>query len=116
MNANSLLPWPSNQVTVFPLPSAFGVIYSRYLLEEKASSTMAAWIFNLECSLWHISGPFIRPLTQEFGWRRTAFVGCFLVSSSLVLTAFTPSPEFLFFSASVLCGVCLLSSDYVVGC
>ncbi|KAG7168115.1 monocarboxylate transporter 12-B-like [Homarus americanus] len=83
----------------------FGVIFSRYLMEERSSSSTNAWIFNTMYCLWNMTGIFIRPLTSEFGWRKVGVFGGLLCSVSYVMSAFTPSPEFLFFSFSLLGGV-----------
>lgn len=82
----------------------FSIIFSSYLLEERASTATAAWILNTQRFLWNALGILIHPLATEFGWRQTAFLGCLACSTSLVLSAFTPSPEFLFFSHSLLSG------------
>ncbi|XP_071524180.1 uncharacterized protein [Panulirus ornatus] len=82
----------------------FGVIFSPYLLQEGSSSTTAAWIFNTQCFIWHVMGPIMRPLTKEFGWRKVGITGAVLASVSLMISAFTPSPAFLFFSYSLLSG------------
>lgn len=82
----------------------FGVIFSRYLLEEGSSSTIHAWLFNVHSFMWNVMGLMVRPLAQEFGWRVVANFGVLLVFVSLVVSAFTPSPSFLFFSFSLLSG------------
>ncbi|XP_063614899.1 monocarboxylate transporter 5-like, partial [Penaeus indicus] len=90
---------------MFSLPVGFGILFSRFLLDLGTSSTTTAWIFNLQMFFWHVVGPFVRPLTREFGWRRAGFFGVILVSSSIMLSAFAPSAEFLFFSFSLLSGI-----------
>ncbi|XP_042222005.1 monocarboxylate transporter 9-like isoform X2 [Homarus americanus] len=87
------------------LGSCFGVLFSRYLLDEGSSSATTAWIFNTHCFIWNMMGLIIRPLAKEFGWRNVAIVGSLVTSASVVISAFTPSPEFLFFSFSVLSGM-----------
>lgn len=82
----------------------FGIIFSRYLLEEGSSSTTSAWLFNVHSFCWNIVGLVVRPLAQEFGWRVVANFGVLLVFLSFVISAFTPSPSFLFFSFSLLSG------------
>ncbi|XP_063613625.1 monocarboxylate transporter 14-like [Penaeus indicus] len=86
------------------LGPCFGILFSRYLLELGTSSTTTAWIFNTQCFIWNLFGLVARPFTQEFGWRRVALLGAFLTSLSLVVSAFAPSAEFLFFSYSLLSG------------
>lgn len=86
------------------LGPCFGILFSRYLLELGTSSTTTAWIFNTQCFTWNLFGLVARPFTQEFGWRKVACLGGFLTSISLVISAFAPSAEFLFFSFSLLSG------------
>ncbi|XP_037803296.1 monocarboxylate transporter 9-like isoform X1 [Penaeus monodon] len=90
---------------MFSLPVGFGILFSRFLMDLGTSSTTTAWIFNLQMFFWHVVGPFVRPLTREFGWRRSGFFGVMLISSSIMLSAFAPSAEFLFFSFSLLSGI-----------
>lgn len=94
-----------NTTLIFSLPVCFGILFSRFLLDLGTSSTTTAWIFNLQMAFWHVLGPFVRPLTREFGWRRSGFIGVLLVSTSIMLSAFAPSAEFLFFSFSLLSGI-----------
>lgn len=83
---------------------AFGIIFSRYLLQEGSSSTTNAWIFNVHMFFWNAMGLMVRPLAQEFGWRTVANFGVLLVFLALIVSAFTPSPRFLFLSFSLLAG------------
>ncbi|XP_071524181.1 monocarboxylate transporter 12-B-like [Panulirus ornatus] len=92
-------------MTLIPMMTrCFGVIFSPYLLQEGSSSTTAAWVFNTQCFIWNAMGPITRPLTKEFGWRKVGITGAALASVSLMISAFTPSPAFLFFSYSLLSG------------
>lgn len=99
---------------IFSLPVCFGILFSRFLLGLGTSSTTTAWIFNMQMCFWHVLGPFVRPLTLEFGWRRSGFLGVLLVSSSIMLSAFAPSAEFLFFSFSLLSGKTISLSPFVL--
>ncbi|XP_064115318.1 monocarboxylate transporter 9-like [Macrobrachium nipponense] len=83
----------------------FGILFSGYLLGNGTSSVTTAWIFNIQGFLWNIMGIFVQPLVDEFGWRGVGFVGISLVSVSLFVSAFAPSPVFLFFSLSLLSGI-----------
>ncbi|KAK8392067.1 hypothetical protein O3P69_017592 [Scylla paramamosain] len=91
---------------VMPLVNqGFGVIFSRYLLQEGSSSSLNFWLFNVQSCIWNTMGLMIKPLTQEFGWRPVAITGVLLAFVSLLLSAFTPSPVFLLFSFSLLSGI-----------
>ncbi|XP_068236069.1 monocarboxylate transporter 5-like [Palaemon carinicauda] len=83
----------------------FGILFSGYLLARGASSITTAWIFNIQGFLWNIIGILVRPLVDEFGWRRVGFIGISFVSVSLFISAFAPFPSFLFFSLSLLSGI-----------
>lgn len=90
---------------LMPLMSqGFGVVFSRYLLQEASSSTVNSWIYNIQSSLWNLMGLMVRPLSEEFGWRAVGITGALLAFTALMLSAFTPSPVFLFFSYSLLSG------------
>lgn len=95
---------PCLQMLMPLLNLGFGVIFSGYLLAEGTSSTTHAWLFNVLSFMWNVMGLMVRPLAQEFGWRPVANFGVLLVFVSLVTSAFTPSPSFLFFSFSLLSG------------
>lgn len=91
---------------LMPLMSqGFGVVFSRYLLQEASSSTVNSWIYNIQSSLWNLMGLMVRPLSEEFGWRAVGITGALLAFTALMLSAFTPSPVFLFFSYSLLSGM-----------
>lgn len=83
----------------------FGVLFSEYLLNSGSSSTTTAWIFNLQCFLWNATALLTRPLTHEFGWRMVGICGAAVGATGLMISAFTPSPAFLFFSFSLLTGL-----------
>ena len=85
------------QIVMPLLSQGFGVVFSRYLLQEDSPSTLNAWLFNVQNCLWNMMGLVVRPLAQEFGWRTLAISGGLLTFVSLVLSAFTPSPLFLLF-------------------
>ncbi|XP_069937943.1 monocarboxylate transporter 9-like [Cherax quadricarinatus] len=87
------------------LGPCFGVLFSSYLLEAGSSSATTAWIFNVQCFIWNMMGLIVRPLVKEFGWRNIAFQGILLTSASVIISAFAPSPVFLFFSFSLLSGL-----------
>ncbi|XP_071541500.1 monocarboxylate transporter 9-like isoform X1 [Panulirus ornatus] len=87
------------------LDSFFGILFSGYLLEKGTSSATTAWVFNIRIFVGDLVTPLIRPLVQEFGWRRIGYIGVFMSSFSVILSAFSPSAEFLFFSYSLLSGL-----------
>lgn len=90
---------------VLQLSPCFGILFSRYLLDLGASSITTAWIFNIECFLLYAMGMIVSPLSKEFGWQSVGILGCALTSLSIIISAFSPSAEFLFFSFSLLSGI-----------
>ncbi|CAL4092421.1 unnamed protein product [Meganyctiphanes norvegica] len=82
----------------------FGILFSKPLLEMGASSTSVAWIFNVSQLFSQCSGIFGGPLVKAFGFRKTGIVVGFITALSMLLSAFAMSPEFLYFSFSILCG------------
>ncbi|KAK7075191.1 hypothetical protein SK128_011141 [Halocaridina rubra] len=86
------------------LGPCFGILFSKYLLELGASSVLTAWIFNTQLFIWHLMGPLVRPLSTEFGWRPVGLAGVLLCAASIIISAFSPSAGFLFFSFSLLSG------------
>ncbi|XP_037800952.1 uncharacterized protein LOC119595836 [Penaeus monodon] len=90
---------------VLQLSPCFGILFSRYLLDLGASSITTAWIFNVECFLLYVMGMIVSPLSKEFGWQSVGILGSALTSLSIIISAFSPSPQFLFFSFSLLSGI-----------
>ncbi|KAL7639981.1 UNVERIFIED_CONTAM: hypothetical protein RMT77_009395 [Armadillidium vulgare] len=91
-------------LSTFPV-SAFSILYSPILMSHEVSSAKTSWIFNVYTLVWSLTTLFIGPLCDEFGWRKVAIFGGIANFLSVVLSAFTPNAEFLFFSFSLLGGV-----------
>ncbi|XP_063847029.1 monocarboxylate transporter 9-like isoform X1 [Scylla paramamosain] len=90
---------------VHSVPYCFGILFSGFLLENGASSTTTAWIYNLFLVLWHFSLLLANPLCQEFGMRTVGFTCVSVSSLSIILSGFAPSVYFLYFSFSLLGGL-----------
>ncbi|KAB7504479.1 Monocarboxylate transporter 12-B [Armadillidium nasatum] len=88
----------------FPVFS-FSILFSPILMSHSVSSTKTAWIYNVHSLVWSLITLFIGPLCDEFGWRKVAMFGGITNSISVILSAFAPNPEYLFFSFSLLGGV-----------
>lgn len=89
----------------------FSIAFFYILVGFGATTTTIGWIISIHSFLWNMVGPFTMPLVTEFGWRRVAGMGVLWMSLSLIISAYTPSAEFLFFSFSVLNGAgCGLSA------
>ncbi|KAK4318887.1 hypothetical protein Pmani_010149 [Petrolisthes manimaculis] len=83
----------------------FGILFSQYLLSEGVSSTTTGWIFNISLMMTHLMMVLVGPLTKEFGVRTVGYFGTTVCIVAMFLSAFTPSPEFLYFTTSLLGGV-----------
>ncbi|KAK3853406.1 hypothetical protein Pcinc_040050 [Petrolisthes cinctipes] len=90
-------------ITYIPIVN-HGVIFSIFYRELEVSATMITWIFNLSLLNCGVCSLFASPLVQEFGWRRVTFVSGFVLGSGMILTAFSTSAWFLFFSFSIVVG------------
>ncbi|XP_047488232.1 monocarboxylate transporter 9-like [Penaeus chinensis] len=86
------------------IPPCFGILFSRFLLDLRTTSTTTAWIFSTFCFVWNLFALVCRPLTREFGWRPVALYGILSTALALVISAFAPSAEFLLFSFALLAG------------
>ncbi|KAK4299439.1 hypothetical protein Pmani_028275 [Petrolisthes manimaculis] len=69
------------------------------------SSTTVASIYNAEAFMWSCANLIGGPLTDVLGWRWVAMVGSILMALGIVLSAFSTSANFLFFSHSILTGL-----------
>ena len=92
------------QTLVFSLPFCFGILFSGFLLENGASSTTTAWIYNLYLVIYSLAMILSNALCQEFGQRTVGFISVFMMSLSVTLSGFTPSVFFVFFCFSLLGG------------
>ncbi|KAK3889047.1 hypothetical protein Pcinc_006923 [Petrolisthes cinctipes] len=87
------------------IPSvSFGIVFSRFLLDQGTSSSLIAWIFNLSLVCSGVFSYFTGPLVNEFGWRRVGFVSSLVFGMGMIASAFTSSAWFLLFSYSVIVG------------
>ncbi|XP_047472158.1 monocarboxylate transporter 9-like isoform X2 [Penaeus chinensis] len=92
-------------VLVDTIGQCFGVIFSTFLLDLGTDLTTSTWIFNIASFLWSITGPFLGPLEEEFGWRSVALGASFVLAAGTVMSAFVTSAAMLFFTYSTLVGL-----------
>ncbi|XP_050739700.1 monocarboxylate transporter 13-like isoform X3 [Eriocheir sinensis] len=90
---------------LFSVPFSFGILFSGYLLSVAASATATAWVYNLFLVVLNSSMSLANALGQEFGRRTVGFACVFMCSVSAVLSAFSPSVYFLYFSFSLVTGL-----------
>ncbi|XP_050718052.1 monocarboxylate transporter 12-B-like isoform X1 [Eriocheir sinensis] len=87
------------------LSPSFGILFSRQLLEWRASSTTVAVIFSTFLVVWRLAGVVLGTLIKEFGFRRVAVTGTLLTATCLTLSAFAASPVHLLITFSLGCGL-----------
>ncbi|XP_069938837.1 monocarboxylate transporter 13-like [Cherax quadricarinatus] len=83
----------------------FGILFSSFLLELKASSATITWIFNIQSFMFSFSSVFLMPLVKRFGWRCVTFIGGVFTAVGLAMSAFATSHWFLLCSYSLLGGI-----------
>lgn len=87
----------------------FSILFSQYLLSEGVSSTTTAWMYGISFMMTHFMMVMVGPLTQEYGTRTVGFCGVTICIAGMLLSAFTPSPSYLYISTSLLGGRARLS-------
>lgn len=83
---------------------SFGILFSRQLLEWRASSTTVAVIFIIFLVVWRLAGVVLGTLVREFGFRRVAVTGTLLTATCLTFSAFAASLVHLLITFSLGCG------------
>ncbi|KAK3888891.1 hypothetical protein Pcinc_007081 [Petrolisthes cinctipes] len=94
-----------SSVLVLGQSFTFGILFSQYLLSEGVSSTTTCWIFSISLMMTHFMMVLVGPLTKEFGIRTVGYFGTTICVIAMFLSTFTPSPEFLYVTYSLLGGV-----------
>ncbi|CAL4138988.1 unnamed protein product, partial [Meganyctiphanes norvegica] len=87
------------------MSSNYGILFSPPLLQMGASSSTIAGIYTVYATMWNLSGPFVGPLSQQYGWRTIGVAGYLLISISLISSAFVTKPFYLYFTYSLLTGI-----------
>ena len=93
------------QLMVGLLSYNFGMLFSGILLEMDTSTTYVAWIYSFGLIISCIVSAFLMPLVAVFGLRKVALAFGTIYSLALIMSAFSTTAEFLFFS-SVAAGNC----------
>ncbi|KAB7502098.1 Monocarboxylate transporter 9, partial [Armadillidium nasatum] len=84
---------------------AFSIIFSPLLMSDEVSSIKTAWIFNFFYLIWSFFALLIDPLCKEFGSRKVAIIGGIATFLSIFLSAFAPTPDYLFLTFSLPAGI-----------
>ncbi|RXG61546.1 Monocarboxylate transporter 9 [Armadillidium vulgare] len=83
---------------------AFSIIFQPIFMSNGVSSAKIAWIFNFFTLTWNTFIIFVGPLCEQFGSRKLAVTAGVAGSLSLVLSAFAPTPDYLFLTYALLGG------------
>lgn len=86
------------------LMKASGVMYMKLKDRFNQSAVATAWVFSLFTTFLLIMGPVVSALCHRFSGRSVVFWGSILCFIGILLSAFAPSLEFLYFSYSVVGG------------
>ncbi|XP_060597365.1 monocarboxylate transporter 12-like [Ruditapes philippinarum] len=84
---------------------SFGILYIEFLNQYEGSKGETAWIGSLATGLQLVMGPIASVLTNKFGCRATTIIGAIVTSVGFILSAFSPSRYFLYFSFGILSGL-----------
>lgn len=91
------------------IQQVFGIIYSFWLNEFKASKAMTAWITSLPVFLLFCLSPVFNILMNRYrSYRKLGLVGTLLCSLSLILSSYVTNVYHLFITYSLLMGLGLL--------
>ncbi|RXG59731.1 Monocarboxylate transporter 9 [Armadillidium vulgare] len=74
-------------------------------MSDEVSSIKTAWIFNFFNLIWSVFALLIDPLCKEFGSRTVAIIGGIATFLSMFLSAFAPTPDYLFLTFSLPAGI-----------
>ncbi|XP_077996790.1 monocarboxylate transporter 12-like [Glandiceps talaboti] len=89
---------------VFGMFEATGPIFVALQTSYGSNSARTAWVISLSSSMEMVIGPITNILVKKIGYRGTVILGGMMSSIGLLLTAFAPSLEFVYFSFGVLFG------------
>jgi len=88
-----------------------GIIFSIGLLVSQLSESFhvpvskTAWVGSLLSGFYLIAGPFVSVLANRFGFRTVTIMGSLLASTSLALSIFATSVEYLYVTVGIVGGI-----------
>lgn len=94
-------------IVVIGHAKSFGVYFKTIIEEFEASPSRVAWMQSLQISMFSFLSPVASVLSQIIGPRKVALTGGLLACTGLILSAFTPSLEFLYIFYGVIEGIAL---------
>ncbi|XP_052790906.1 monocarboxylate transporter 12-like [Mya arenaria] len=91
-------------VFVGGMMKASGVMYMKLKDEFNQSAVATAWVFSLFTTFLLMMGPVASALCHRWSCRTVVFIGSVLCVIGIVISAFAPNIEFLYFSYSIVGG------------
>jgi len=84
---------------------SFGLIVSQLSESFHVPISKTAWVGSLLSGFYLIAGPFVSVLSNRFGFRMVTIAGSILAATSLSLSIFATSIEFLYVSVGIIGGI-----------
>lgn len=83
----------------------FGLVVTSLSESMDVSVSTAAWVASLLTGFYLLAGPFVSALSNRYGFRVVTISGAIMAATSLAVSSFAPSIEFLFISVGVFGGI-----------
>lgn len=84
---------------------SFGLIVSQLSESFHVPISKTAWVGSLLSGFYLIAGPFVSALSNRYGFRTVTIVGSVLGATSLSLSIFATSVEFLYVTVGIIGGI-----------
>ncbi|XP_069355288.1 uncharacterized protein [Maniola hyperantus] len=91
-----------NNVVVLPLIAGFGLVFQEAFDETGLTATQGTLVIILNHGLGMLLSLFGGPVLRRFGYRKVAVAGALLITSGLILTAFSSSFWLFIISYSII--------------
>ncbi|XP_052738138.1 uncharacterized protein LOC112045998 [Bicyclus anynana] len=91
-----------NNVVVLPLISAFGLVFQEAFDDTGLSATQGTLVIILNHGLGMLLSFFGGPVLRRFGYRKVAVTGALLITTGLILTAFSTNFWLFIISYSII--------------
>ncbi|CAL8369060.1 unnamed protein product [Gadus morhua 'NCC'] len=93
------------QLLAYGSPQSVGVLYPEWLNAFQQGKGMTAWVGSLVSGLGLIASPVCSACVDNFGARPVTIFSGVMVAGGLMLSAFAPNVQFLFFSYGIVVGL-----------
>ncbi|CAL8362556.1 unnamed protein product [Boreogadus saida] len=93
------------QLLAYGSPQSVGVLYPEWLNAFQQGKGMTAWVGSLVSGLGLIASPVCSACVDNFGARPVTIFSGVMVAGGMMLSAFAPNVQFLFFSYGIVVGL-----------